>query len=65
MKLILAAAAVALLIHGINIFLNFTGIDLGPLTFFLDTAVNLGNWLVGAAILFVVIIYLKNNFLQK
>lgn len=52
-------------IQGLNIVLNATGLDLGPLTSVLDSVINNGTALVGILAVIVVIVYFYNRFRQK
>jgi len=49
-------------IQALNIVLNATGLDLGPLTSVLDLVINNGTTLVSVLGLIVVIVYFYNRF---
>lgn len=60
-KLFMLIIGVYLGIQGLNIFLNATGLDLGPLTQFMDLIINNGTTLVAVLAVIVVIVYLKKR----
>lgn len=64
-KLFLIVVGIYLGIQGLNIVLNATGLDLGPLTEILDSVINNGTTLVGVLAVIVVIVYFYNRFRQK
>ena len=64
-KLFMLVVGIYLSIQGLNIFLNATGLDLGPLTQVLDLVINNGATLVTVLGAIVVIVYFYNRFRPK
>lgn len=64
-KLFMLAVGIYLGIQGLNIFLNATGLDLGPITSILDLVINNGTTLIGILGAVVVILYFYNRVRPK
>lgn len=61
-KLFMLVVGIYLGIQGLNIFLNATGLDLGPFTQVMDLIINNGTTLVALLAVIVVIVYFYNRF---
>lgn len=64
-KLFMLVVGVYLGIQALNIVLNATGADLGPLTSVLDLVINNGTILVSILAVIVVIVYFYNRVRPK
>lgn len=64
-KLFMLVVGIYLGIQILNIVLNATGLDLGPLTQVLDMVINNGTTLVTVLGVIVVIVYFYNRIRQK
>lgn len=64
-KLFMLVVGIYLGIQVLNIVLNATGMDLGPLTQVMDLLINNGTTLVSVLAVIVIIVYLSNRIRQK